>query len=319
MKSSQGNFRVVRKVLADGSVKEYRYPPRKEAAIRAGRWLPNSIGALLAAYRMSPEYRALAPATHDSYSRPMEIWQRFCDDPVTSISRRQILTLRDALAAKKGNGAANVFVQVTGTILTWALEREWIASSPAMRIKKLPIGSIPAWTEDQAAVALAGLPERFRRVVVLGLHTGQRRSDLVAMRWTAIQGASIRVVQQKTGVSLLIPIGGELATELAVWRADSKGKATILETSQGRPWIPINLSRDMPKKLQKLGLPDGLNVHGLRKLAATRLANAGCSIHEIAAITGHKTLGMIAHYTASADQERMAKSAVARLKTVSKN
>ncbi|NDG85207.1 MAG: hypothetical protein EBX52_09260, partial [Proteobacteria bacterium] len=36
------------------------------------------------------------------------------------------------------------------------------------------------------------------------------------------------------------------------------------------------------RDLKALGLP-GINVHGLRKLAATRLAEAGCSPHEIAA------------------------------------
>ena len=168
MKFSQDSFRVVRKTLADGSVREYRYPPRKGVAVKAGRWIPNSIGALLAAYRMSPEYRSLAPATHESYKRPIEIWQRLSDSPVSSISRRQIMTIRDALAAKKGNGSANVFIRVTSTILTWALEREWIVSSPALRIKALPTGSFPAWSEDHAAAALAGLPEHLRRAVVLG-------------------------------------------------------------------------------------------------------------------------------------------------------
>ncbi|GBQ44968.1 hypothetical protein AA11826_0761 [Komagataeibacter oboediens DSM 11826] len=62
-------------------------------------------------------------------------------------------------------------------------------------------------------------------------------------------------------------------------------------------------------------IPKGLNVHGLRKLAATLLAEAGCTTHEIAAITGHKTLAMVQHYTLSADQERLAKGAVNRMET----
>ena len=53
------------------------------------------------------------------------------------------------------------------------------------------------------------------------------------------------------------------------------------------------------------GLPD-CTAHGLRKAAATRLANAGCSVNEIAAITGHKSLREIAHYTSAADQARLA-------------
>jgi hypothetical protein len=36
--------------------------------------------------------------------------------------------------------------------------------------------------------------------------------------------------------------------------------------------------------LPRIGLPGELNVHGLRKLAAASLADAGCSTHEIAAI-----------------------------------
>lgn len=278
-----------------------------------------SIGALLVAYTMSPEFRALAKSTRENYGRTIAIWERLGADQVTSITRRQVLQLRDGIAARSGNATANVFVRVTCTILNWAVGREWLEQPPIWRVKSLPMGSLPAWSEEQAAIALSSLPERFRRVVVLGLHTGQRRSDLVAMEWSAIQGASIRVVQKKTGAMLLIPITPELADELAAWRADSKGKATILETGAGRRWIPSYLSNEMRAALMEIGLPAGLNVHGLRKLAATRLANAGCSTHEIAAITGHRTLGMVAHYTASASQERMAKSAVSRLKTVIAN
>jgi integrase len=48
----------------------------------------------------------------------------------------------------------------------------------------------------------------------------------------------------------------------------------------------------------------------LRKSAARRLAEAGCTAKQIAAITGHKTLAEIEHYTASADQELMTREAI---------
>jgi integrase len=65
--------------------------------------------------------------------------------------------------------------------------------------------------------------------------------------------------------------------------------------------------------LVRIGLSNDMNVHGLRKLAAAELANAGCSVHEIAAITGHQSLSMIQLYTKSADQERLASAAIVRL------
>jgi integrase len=62
-------------------------------------------------------------------------------------------------------------------------------------------------------------------------------------------------------------------------------------------------------------VPDRLSVHGLRKLAATALAEAGCSVHEIAAVTGHKTLAMVALHTASVQQKTLAEAAITRLET----
>jgi hypothetical protein len=43
-----------------------------------------------------------------------------------------------------------------------------------------------------------------------------------------------------------------------------------------------------------------------------RLAEAGCSANEIAAISGHATLTEVARYTKAADQQRLARNAMAR-------
>jgi integrase len=61
----------------------------------------------------------------------------------------------------------------------------------------------------------------------------------------------------------------------------------------------------------------GCSAHGLRKAAARRLAEAGCSTHEIAAITGHASLKEVARYTEAADRKRLAKSAMAKIRTLS--
>jgi integrase len=47
-------------------------------------------------------------------------------------------------------------------------------------------------------------------------------------------------------------------------------------------------------------------THGIRKAAARRLAKAGCSANEIAAITGHASLEEVARYTKAAEQKRLA-------------
>jgi integrase len=55
---------------------------------------------------------------------------------------------------------------------------------------------------------------------------------------------------------------------------------------------------------------DGYSIHGLRKNAAVALADAGCSEFEIMAITGHRTVAMVAHYAKRRDQRLHARSAM---------
>jgi integrase len=61
------------------------------------------------------------------------------------------------------------------------------------------------------------------------------------------------------------------------------------------------------------GLPQHCTFHGLRKASLTRLADAGCTAHEIAAISGHRTLAEVERYTRKADQQRLARSAMERV------
>lgn len=62
--------------------------------------------------------------------------------------------------------------------------------------------------------------------------------------------------------------------------------------------------------IREAELPERCKAHGLRKAAARRLAEAGCSASEIAAITGHKTLAEVECYTRAANQERLARRAI---------
>jgi hypothetical protein len=61
------------------------------------------------------------------------------------------------------------------------------------------------------------------------------------------------------------------------------------------------------------GRPFTLFSAGLRKAAARRLAEAGCTAHEIAAITGHESLKEVARYTKAVDQRRLAEVAMGKV------
>jgi len=75
----------------------------------------------------------------------------------------------------------------------------------------------------------------------------------------------------------------------------------------------------MRDAITEAGLPLECQAHGLRKAAGRRLAEAGCTAHEIMAVLGHKTLAEAERYTREADQARMAMAAVMKLQARSGN
>lgn len=309
--------RVVRRKLADGTTKTYRYAAyhRKPTATATS----DSISALLTAYQRSPEWNRLAAVTRTNYTIYLRELSRVdvAHVRVQDVRRKDILTLRDAIAAARGNGAATGFIRAASALFSWAVDREWIDASPVNRIKPIESGHLKAWSRQQADHAVAHLPEHLRRVVILARYTGARRGDLCRLTWAAYDDSTIRYTPRKTArrrtsIELCIPVHPVLKAELDSWKARAT-TLTILTGPKGKPWVPTLLSHYLPTALAKIGLPDDLNVHGLRKLCAAELADCGCSTHEIAAITGHSSLSMVELYTRSADQKRLAEAAVIRL------
>lgn len=312
----KARVKIVRRRLADGTVKEYRYSVRSAAKSKVPRIAPGSVDAMLEAFRNSPEWAELAPKTrqnYDIYLRPLYKIGRM---PLAEVKRRHIITLRNGLAKGRGRGAATGFMRAVSAAWSWAMDNDLAEVNPAHRVKPLKRGTLPAWNEAVLAEAMARLPEVYRRAAVLAVYTAQRRGDLIAMTWSQYDGRCIRLRQQKDRSTekpvLTIPVHASLKRELDAWKAEGRKATTILTNTRGQPWTPEHLSREFGRQVKALGL-GRYTLHGLRKLAATRLAQAGCSVHEIAAIGGWRSLSMVQHYTKTVEQETMAQAAIVRL------
>ena len=214
-------------------------------------------------------------------------------------------------------GAANSVLQKLKVLIHFAIDNGWRKDDPTLRIKKFAKGEFHTWTEEEIARFEACWPvgTTERLAFALLLYTGQRRSDVVAMSWSDVRDGIISVVPLKTKrtsrVKLWIPIHPALQDVLD---AAVPGVGTILKTTFGEAFTPNGFgSSFMPAKIDKAGLPKRCVTHGLRKAAARRLAEAGCTANEIAAITGHATLQEVSRYTKAAEQRRLAVSAIRRL------
>ena len=159
---------------------------------------------------------------------------------------------------------------------------------------------------SRAAYPLGSKP---RLALALLVNTALRCADVVRTGRGNVRNGTLHITQQKTGTALAIPINAALAE--AINAAAPSGHVTFLLNERGQAFNARAFSKWFVKQCRRVELR-GLSAHGLRKAACRRLAEAGCSANEIAAISGHKSLNEVARYTREADQARMARNAMAR-------
>jgi integrase len=259
-------------------------------------------------YFSSPEFLRLRPQTRHVYRLVIE---RFLEGHGHRLVREMIRDDVKRIVASKADtpGAANDLLKKIRALIRFAIESGIRADDPTLRIKAFPEGEIHTWTEDEIAQFEACWPKgtRQRTAFALFLYTGQRRSDVVRMAWTDLKGDAIEVIQQKTGARLTIRLHPELQEILQHW---PRSHIAILTTVFGKPFSVAGFGNMMADAIKAAGLSARCVPHGLRKAAARRLAEVGCSEKQIAAVTGHTTLKEVARYTRAANQERLAADAV---------
>lgn len=188
-------------------------------------------------------------------------------------------------------------------MLAYAVEIGIRADNPAVGIKRAP-GCKEEWkTWSEADVARFEdkhpVGTKARLALALLLYTGQRVSDMARMGRQHVHDRLIDVRQQKTGAALSIPIHPELRAIIDSMPVDN---LNFMMTATGKPFTANGFCHWFFDRCREAGLPAGLSAHGLRKAMCRRLAEAGCSVPQIMAISGHQTLSEVQRYTRAAEQ-----------------
>jgi integrase len=272
-----------------------------------------SFNALVVSYYRSPEFRGLKASTQTVRRNIIERFRNeHGDKPISRLGRVHIKEIIGAKATTPE--AANNLLKVLRLILNYAVSIDMLQSNPAIGIKRCRstnADGIQTWTEDEVPKFIDRHPvgTMAHLAMMLMLCTGQRRSDAVRMGWQHIRNGKIALRQEKTNTPLIIPIHPDLEQALA---AVPRTNLTFLVTMHGKPFISAGFGNWFRERCDEAGLTQ-CSSHGLRKLAATRLAEAGCSEREIMAVTGHKSVSEVSRYTKAADQSRLAEQAAKRL------
>jgi len=321
------NVKHIKRVVAKGRVYFYhgvtghRLPDdenaRLERVVEINKTLdhkPNTaktgtVAHMVSSYLASADFKQLRPASRKTYKHFMEIIRRTWGPlSIVGVRRKNIINLRDKFSGKPAT--ANYLVTAANILFKYAIEREWRPDNPAAGIKPLRTGEgHRSWTPSEITKFLATAGPPMTLALKLGLHTGQRLSDVLAMSWADIDGTAIRVVQGKTGVRLWVPLHRDLRSALADVRRTCP---VILTDERGKPMTAGVFNHRWRAAILEAGM-DGHTFHGLRYTAAGKLAEAGCDVNQIASITGHRSLEMLQKYTRGASQKRLAETAIAKL------
>jgi integrase len=297
----------VRKKLADGEVRDYWYAwrggPRLEGhpgapefiasynAAVASRKRPSNkdLSSLLDAYQDSEAYCCLSPKSKKDYSRILaSIRERFGDCPIGLLDDRRVrgdfLAWRDEIA-KSSPRQADYIITVFARALSWALDREMISVNLLERPGRVWSGSRAekVWSNADEERFLEVASPQMALALMLGLWTGQRQGDLLRLTWKAYDGQFIRLRQSKTDVHVTVPVGKPLK---AILDTTSRLSPFIISSEDDRPYTSDGFRASWRKTCDRAGVK-GLTFHDLRGTAVSRLASAGATEMEIAAITGH--------------------------------
>ena len=275
---------------------------------------PGTIRALAVSYFSSLGFRSMKPSTQSVYRNAIE---RLCKDHgekgATTLQREHIVKLMAARAERPES--ANLLRKVVRAMMQHAVEIGLRPDDPTRDVRAIRVKSdgYHSWSEAEISQfeKCHEVGSRPRLALALLLYTGQRRSDVVTMGRQHIRDGAIHVRQVKTGAALAIPVHPALGAIIEDTAADH---LTFLTTQFGKPFTAAGFGNWFREQCDLARLPH-CSAHGLRKAAARRLAEAGCTEHEIASVTGHASLREVARYTKAANQAQLAASAMEKVKT----
>jgi integrase len=299
---------TVRKRLADGTFRTYHYyrvtGEKLEGKPGTAQFLASYTKAqqttvqrakgtfndLVRAYTGSVEFAELAASTQAEYKRMLtKAEPRFGSMPIKALDdqrvKEDLLEWRDEVVRASGKREGDNRLTTISAMLSWAVDRGKLKTNPILGFKRLYSSdrSEILWLEGHIRAFMTVAPLEMQRALILALHTGQRLSDILRAAWTNYNGKTLRIRQSKGNVVVTIPCTRALKAMLDAMPRDA---AVILTSTTGKAWKKRHFSDQWKQASDAAGLQN-LHFHDLRGTAITMLAEAGCTVPEIASITGH--------------------------------
>lgn len=260
-----------------------------------------------------------------------------------------VLRWRDDLASRLSAASANTSLKVVKQMFKAAAQRFKI-ESPAHFVSGVRKDSTQAsqrrafTLSELGRILRAARESEWEGIILAGLYTGQRLSDIATLRWENVDvvRGEIALTTRKTGRRIVIPIAAPLLDYLVKIPATDNPKAFVFPLAAGqlarsRTEHTAGLSNQFHDILASAGLvqrrshqkaKDGsgraarrrsseISFHSLRHTATSLLKNAGVPQSVVMDIIGHESKAVSQVYTHVGEAEkRQAMEALPSLSTL---
>lgn len=280
-------------------------PPEVRASRGTLRWLVDN-------WKRSSDWAATEPATRRQRDNILQhVLEKSGERAVEDISEDDIRAGREKRLATPH--AANNFLKTMRALFRWAKEARLVDADPAKDVKFLVTKTkgFPPWQMEDVHAYRARWPlgTKQRLALEIYINTGFRRSDAAVVGRQHVRDGVIHIKAGKNQVDLYIPILPALAEAID---ALPPAGMSFLSARHGRPYTKESLGNVFKDWCREAGIK-GKSAHGIRKLAATVVADNGGSEQELQALFGWTTNTMSAVYTREANRKRQALQAAFKL------
>jgi integrase len=286
-------------------------------AIEAGadRIKPGTFDDLITRYYRSPDFLDPGDRTRVVYRNAIEKWRRtvgknrmrFGEIPVRDLQAQHVEKMMAAMLPHRTS--ANMLRKRLRALMNYAVRLGMATTNPVINTRPFKVegSGFHTWTEDEITTYqnTHAIGTKARLALDLMLWTGQRGGDARVMGPAQVREKRLQVTQEKTGAVVSLPILAPLAESIL---ATPSGALVFLLSEHGKPYSAKGFGNKFRQWCDEAGLPQ-CSAHGLRKAAARRFAEAGCSNQQIKSWTGHTTDSEVARYTAAADQKTLSDAA----------
>lgn len=273
-----------------------------------------TLAWLASRYRETSAWLALSSTTRRQRENILlGVLKSAGDKPYARIGEAAILAGLERRAGTPSQ--ARHFLDTVRGLFRWAKKAGLVKVEPTAAVenpqRSKGEGYIP-WTEEHVSAYERrwpiGTPQRVWLDVLL--YTGLRGGDAVRFGRQHVRDGVGTLKTEKSGftVTVTLPILPVLAETLAVGPC---GDLTFIVGAMGRPLTKASFSNQFVHACRAADVPG--SAHGVRKIAATRAANAGATVAQLEAIFGWTGGRMAALYTQSADRKRLATEAMHKL------